>query len=100
MQCCVLHLPSNSITHPLEYYSARGGVWGMGRGITISPLDHTYNLNALNIKILKALNVLNVLIMFAEKLSSPRGDLELLCGRLAPSKEEARVSCQTPWTLF
>jgi len=36
--------------------------------------------------------------MSAEKLSSPRGDLELLCGRLAPSKEEAQVSCQTPWT--
>ena len=39
-----------------------------------------------------ALKALNVLIMSAEKLSSPRGDLELLCGRLAPSKEEAQVS--------
>ena len=48
--------------------------------------------------LLLALIALNVLIMSAEKLSSPRGDLELLCGRLAPSKEEAQVSCQTPWT--
>ena len=45
-----------------------------------------------------ALKALNVLIMSAEKLSSPRGDLELLCGRLAPSKEEAQVSSQTLWT--
>ena len=49
------------------------------------------NIIALNIKTLNALIALN---MSAEKLSSPRGDLELLlCGRLAPSKEEeAQVS--------
>ena len=36
--------------------------------------------------------------MSAEKHSSPRGALELLYGRLPPSKEEAQVSCQTPWS--